>query len=127
MPDADLSVVTGAFSYTGGYVARRLLGQGVGVRTLSRRPAGRNLLGSLVEAAQLDFSDPDGLRRAMEGAGGLYRTYWIRFAHERTTFDHAVENTGTLFEAVVGAGHPTVGPLFSVECLFRVRPAILQG
>ena len=104
MADPDLAVVTGAFSYTGGYVARRLLDQGVGVRTLSRRPAGRNPLGGLLETAPLDFSDPDGLRRAMEGAGVLYNTYWIRFAHGQTTFDHAVENTRTLFEAAVGAG-----------------------
>ena len=104
MADADLAVVTGAFSYTGGYVARRLIDQGVPVRTLSRRPAGRNSLGDLVEVAPLDFSDPDGLRRAMEGAGVLYNTYWMRFAHGQTTFDHAVENTRTLFEAAVGAG-----------------------
>ena len=70
MADSGLAVVTGAFSYTGGYVARRLIDQGVGVRTLSRRPAGRNPLGGLVEMAPMDFSDPDGLRRAMEGSGG---------------------------------------------------------
>ena len=32
MPHPDLAVVTGAFSYTGRYVARRLLDQGVRVR-----------------------------------------------------------------------------------------------
>ena len=104
MAAPDLAVVTGAFSYTGGYVARRLLDQGVGVRTLSRRPAGRNPLGGLVQTGPLDFSDPDGLRRAMEGAGVPYNTYWMRFAHGQTTFDHSVENTRTLFEAAVGAG-----------------------
>ena len=40
----------------------------------------------------------------MEGAVILHSTYWIRFAHGQTTFDHAVENTRTLFEAPVGAG-----------------------
>ena len=104
MADPNLAVVTGAFSYTGGYVARRLLGQGVPVRTLSRRPAGGHPLGGLVETAPLDFSDPDGLRRAMEGADVLYNTYWIRFAHGRTTFDRAVENTRTLFKAAKRAG-----------------------
>ncbi len=38
MPHLDLAVVTGAFSYTGRYVARRLLDQGVRVRTLTRSP-----------------------------------------------------------------------------------------
>ena len=104
MADPDLAVVTGAFSYTGGYVARRLLDQGVRVRTLSRRPPGRNPLGSLVEMAPLDFSDPDGLRLSMQGAGVFYNTYWVRYAHGRITFDLAVENTRMLFAAAQRAG-----------------------
>ncbi len=104
MGHPDLAVVTGAFSYTGGYVARRLLDRGVRVRTLSRRPPGRNPLGDLVETFPLDFSDPDGLRRSMEGAGVFYNTFWIRYAHGEMTFDQAVEHTATLFEAAAGAG-----------------------
>ena len=52
----------------------------------------------------LDFSDPDGLRRSMEGAGVFYNTYWTPFAHGRTTFYVAVENTRTLFKAAKKAG-----------------------
>ena len=100
----ELAIVTGAFGYTGGYVARRLIDGGVRVKTLSRRPAGQSPLGELLETVPLDFSDPDGLRRSMDGAGVLYNTYWIRYARGKTTFDHAVENTKTLFEAAVGAG-----------------------
>ena len=37
MPHPDLVVVTGAFSYTGKYVARRLLDRGIRVTTLTRR------------------------------------------------------------------------------------------
>ena len=40
----------------------------------------------------------------MEGAGVLYNTYWIRFAHGRTTCDLAVENTRTLPQAAESAG-----------------------
>ena len=104
MPHPDLAVVTGAFSYTGRYVARRLIDQGVSVRTLSRHPDSRNDFGGLVQAAPLDFSDPEGLRRLMQGADVFYNTYWIRFPHAQTTFDHAVENTRTLFRAAESAG-----------------------
>ena len=104
MTHPDLAVVTGAFSYTGSYVARRLVGQGVRVRTLTRRSDQPNPFGDLVDAAPMDFSDPDGLRRSMEGADVLYNTYWIRFARGRMTFDRAAENTGTLFEAARRAG-----------------------
>ena len=103
-PHPDLAVVTGAFSYTGRYVTSRLLDQGVGVRTLTRSPDAEDPLASRVEAAPLDFSDPDGLCRSMEGAGVFYNTYWIRYAHGRVTFDLAVENTRTLFEAAERAG-----------------------
>ena len=104
MGHPDIAVVTGAFGYTGGYVARRLIDRGVRVRTLSRRPAGQNPLGTLVETVLLDFSDPDGLCRSMEGAGVLYNTYWIRYARGQITFNRAVENSGTLFKAAVRAG-----------------------
>ena len=99
-----LAVVTGAFSYTGRYVARPLLDQGVRVRTLTRSPDGEHPFRGLVEAAPLDFSDPDGLCRSMEGAGVLYNTYWVRYARGRTTSDLAVQNTRTLFEAAERAG-----------------------
>ena len=104
MPHPDLAIVTGAFSYTGRYVARRLLDQGVHIRTLTRSPNAEDPLAGHVETAPLDFSDPDGLSRSMQGAGVFYNTYWIRYAHGRVTFDLAVENTGRLFEAAKRAG-----------------------
>ena len=61
-------------------------------------------MGGLVEEAPMNFSDPDGLRRSMEGAGVLYNTYWIRYERGRVTFDRAVENTGALLEAAKEAG-----------------------
>ena len=63
------ALVTGAFSYTGRYVARRLLDQSASVTSLSRRPDRSNAFDGAVEAAPLDFSDPDRLRRSMVGAG----------------------------------------------------------
>ena len=104
MTHPDLAVVTGAFSYTGNYISRRLLKQGVRVRTLTRRPDQPNPFGGAVETAHLDFSDTQGLRRSMEGAGVFYNTYWMRFARGRSTFDHAVENSKRLFDAAEKAG-----------------------
>ena len=98
------AVVTGAFSYTGRYVAKLLLERGVSVRTLTRNPGRESPFGDAVKALPLDFSDPDGLRRSMEGAGVLYNTYWIRFARRGTTFDQAVDNSKLLFEAAADAG-----------------------
>ena len=86
----DLAVVTGTFGYTGGNVARRLIDQGVRVRTLTRCTDQRESLRSVMEVAPLDFADPDWLLHS----GVLYSTYWIRYARGHMTFDRAVENTG---------------------------------
>ena len=98
------AVVTGAFSYTGRYVAECLLEQGVSLRTLTRNPRRDSPFGDAVKALPLDFSDPDGLRRSMKGAGVLYNTYWIRFGRGRATFDQAVENSKLLLSAAADAG-----------------------
>ena len=107
-PDAvthpHLAVVTGAFGFTGRYVARRLLEMGVSVRTLTNHPGRSDPFDGLVRASPLDFSDPDGLRRSMEGANVLYNTYWIRFGRGRTTFDQALENSRILYDAAALAG-----------------------
>jgi uncharacterized protein YbjT (DUF2867 family) len=99
-----MDVVTGAFSYTGSFIARRLLESGRRVRTLSRAAEPEHPLAPGVEFTRLDFSRPDELADAMRGAQTLYNTYWIRFPRGRQTFDTAVENTRTLLEAAVSAG-----------------------
>ena len=104
MPHPGFAVVTGAFSYTGKYVTQRLIEQGVRVRTLTRHLDHPNPFCDSVEAARLDFSDPDGMCRSMQGAGVFYNTYWMRYEHGNTTFNHVVENTKTLFDAAMRAG-----------------------
>lgn len=96
-----MDVVTGAFSYTGRSIARRLLDAGVGVRTLTRR-AGSDRLP--IESAPLQFADEDALVASLRGARVLYNTYWIRFARGGSTFERAVANSRTLFSAARRAG-----------------------
>ena len=104
MQHSDTAIVTGAYSYTGRYVARRLLDEGASARTLTGNPDRDGPFGGLVLAAPLDFSDPDGLCLSMQGAAVLYNTYWIRFGRGRTTFDQAVANSRVLFDAAAKAG-----------------------
>ena len=65
MSHPDLAVVTGALSYTGRYVARRLVGAGVTVRSLTRHRDDVNEFGDRIDTAPLDFSDPEALRRSI--------------------------------------------------------------
>jgi uncharacterized protein YbjT (DUF2867 family) len=100
----DLDVVTGAFSYTGSFIARRLLEEGVRVRTLTRRDDPSSPLHGRIETAPLQFADRALLVESMRGARCLYNTYWVRFERGGTTFDRAVRNSALLFAAAAEAG-----------------------
>jgi NADH dehydrogenase len=99
----DFDVVTGAFSYSGAAIARELLAAGRRVRTLTGHP-GRAPAGTPIEAKPLDFGDPAGLERSLRGAGTLYNTYWVRFAHGRVDHPAAVAHSRVLFRAAAQAG-----------------------
>jgi uncharacterized protein YbjT (DUF2867 family) len=95
-------VVTGAFSYTGRFIAARLLAEGREVRTLSRHPHGPDDLD--LPTAPLQFEDVAALVESLRGAETLYNTYWIRFTQRGMTFERAVANTRVLFRAAAEAG-----------------------
>jgi NADH dehydrogenase len=96
--------VTGAFGYSGKYIAERLLAQGRDVITLTGSPDRPNPFGDRVRACPFDFDRPDRLKKTLEGAAVLYNTYWVRFNHRSFTHADAVENTKTLFQAAADAG-----------------------
>jgi uncharacterized protein YbjT (DUF2867 family) len=95
-----VDVVTGAFSYTGRWIAAELRGRGREVVTLSRSAPP----GAPIRVERLQFANSDALARSLDGADTLYNTYWIRFERGVSTFDRAVRNTEVLFAAAVRAG-----------------------
>ena len=104
MTTPEINVITGAFSYTGKYITRRLLAMGKQVRTLTGHPNNPNPFGDAVMVFPFDFEKPQRLIEHLQGATTLYNTYWIRFAHGSMTFDKAVEHTKTLIRAAEEAG-----------------------
>lgn len=101
--DTGLDVVTGAFSYSGHAIAKRLQAQGRRLRTLTGHPERGSGQGD-IEVRPLDFGDLPGLAASLEGVTTLYNTYWVRFAHGRTDHAVAVENSRSLFHAARRAG-----------------------
>lgn len=97
-------VVTGAFSYTGKYVARILLDRGHTIRTLTHHTNRPNPFGERVQVFPYDFDQPDKLQESLHGASALINTYWVRFPHRDATFESAVQNTRTLINAAKNAG-----------------------
>jgi len=104
MDTQELHVVTGAFGYSGKYIATRLLEAGYRVRTLTSSLRRANPFGERVEAHPFNFDNPDRLAASLEGATVLYNTYWVRFNHKSSTHSIAVQNTQKLFEAAKRAG-----------------------
>ena len=101
---SDIHVVTGAFGYSGRYIARRLLDDGFIVRTLTGSPNRTNPFGASVKAMPFNFDNHDVLVDSLRGTAVLYNTYWVRFNHRRFTQAAAVENTLALFRAAHQAG-----------------------
>ena len=99
-----LHVVTGAFGYTGRYIARRLLAMGARVLTLTGHPERAGELGGQVATAPFNFERPDELARTLAGADVLYNTYWVRFGRGQTSFERAVADTRVLIRAAERAG-----------------------
>src|SRR6478609_933502 len=95
--------VTGAFSYTGRYITRRLLAQGHEVITLTGHPNRFDPFGGKVKAFPLSFDEAD-MAKNLSGVDTLYNTYWIRFDKGKNTQPQAVENTRKLVNAAKAAG-----------------------
>ena len=101
--DGQLNAVTGAFGYSGRYIAKRLLKLGHDVVTLTNSVADDSFEGR-VRAYPLNFDRPGELAESLRGVDVLYNTYWVRFNHRRFSFSGAVKNTRLLFAAAIEAG-----------------------
>lgn len=94
--------VTGAFSYSGKYITRRLLERGEEVITLTGHPNRPDPFESKVKAYPLDF-DEAGMTCSLQGVDVLVNTYWVRFDKDENTQPRAVENTRVLVNAAKAA------------------------
>lgn len=89
-------IVTGAFSYTGSYIARALLDRDRDVVTLTNHPKEH----PRIRCRPFAFDDP----AVFEGCDTLYNTYWIRLERGNVTFDGAVANLRAMLANAKKAG-----------------------
>jgi len=100
----EIHVVTGAFGFSGKYIAKRLLDAGYKVRTLTNSPNRANPFEGKIKAYPYNFDNPDKLIESLQGASVLYNNYWVRFNYKDFTYSEAVNNTLKLFDAAKKAG-----------------------
>jgi NADH dehydrogenase len=96
--------VTGAFSYSGKYITRRLLACGEEVITLTAHPNRPDPFEGQVKVCPLNFEDETELAASLQGVHTFINTYWVRFDRGENTQPRAVENTRKLVKAAVRAG-----------------------
>ena len=125
--------MTGAFSYSGRFVAQQLLERGRGVRTLTNHPRPDDPLATRIPSYPLDFSDSAALVTALTGTDTLYNTYWVRAPQGSLTHGVAVENTRRLIEAARRAGVRRIvqtsiaNPTASASSYYRGKAALEEA
>jgi uncharacterized protein YbjT (DUF2867 family) len=131
--NAPTDVVTGAFSYSGRFVAEQLLERGRGVRTLTNHPRPDHPLASRIPTYPLNFSDDGALVTALTGTDTLYNTYWVRAPHGSLTHAVAVDNTKRLIDAARRAGVRRIvqtsiaNPTASTTSYYRGKAALEEA
>ena len=102
--DLEMKIaVTGAFSYSGKYITKRLLDCGEEVITLTNHPHRPDPFDGKVKAYPLGFNQAS-LTKSLQGVDVLVNTYWVRFDRGENTQPRAVENTRVLVDAAKAAG-----------------------
>ncbi len=98
------SAVTGAFSYSGKYIAQKLLAKGDEVITLTGHPDRSEMFDGKIKAYPFNFDHPQDQIQSLLGVDVLYNTYWVRFDKGSTTQPAAVESVKTLIRSARAAG-----------------------
>jgi nucleoside-diphosphate-sugar epimerase len=66
--------ITGAFGYSGKYIAKRLLEQGIKIRTITNSPQRKNPFGDKIEVHPFHFDEPGKLVESLKGCEVLYHS-----------------------------------------------------
>ncbi len=104
MHKKQFHAVTGAFGYSGKYIAQRLLDKGHSVITLTNSLQRPNPFGESVHAYPFHWEHPEKLVETLSEVSTLYNTYWVRFNHKNFSHADAVRNSKILFTAARKAG-----------------------
>lgn len=104
MSNKTLHMVTGAFGFSGKYIASELISRGKTVTTLTNSPGKPHTFGNHIKALPFNFSDHTALVRSLQSVSVLYNTYWVRFNYGDFSYQQAVDNSLHLFRAAQEAG-----------------------
>jgi len=96
--------LTGAFSYTGRYIAKKLLAEGIKIRALTNHPKLELFPQHSLPVFPLQFQGEDSMINALKGADIFINTYWIRYPYKELTHENAAKNIQFLVQCAKKAG-----------------------
>lgn len=90
--------LTGAFSYTGRYIARKLIENGIVFKAITNHPRSLLFPDVTIPVSPLQFTNSELMVEAMAGSDVFINTYWIRYPYRSLTHEKAVENIQFLID-----------------------------
>lgn len=90
--------LTGAFSYTGRYIARKLASEGIVFKAITNHPRPELFPDLKIDTAPLQFTNRVLMIEAMTGSDVFINTYWVRYPYHSITHEKAVENIQFLID-----------------------------
>ncbi len=98
------NLITGAFSFSGRYIAEALLETGETIETVTGHPKPDTPYYDKITIKKYSFDNFDLMVENFKGVDTFYNSYWIRFPHNGTTWRDAIINSYRLFKACKLAG-----------------------
>jgi len=96
--------LTGAFSYTGRYIAYELINNSVSFQAITNHPRPYLFPSHSIPVVPLQFEDASVLTDALKKTSILINTYWIRYPAAGISHETAVQNSKILLECAKRAG-----------------------
>ncbi len=96
--------LTGAFSYSGRYIAKKLLSKGIKIRALTNHPKPELFPQHSIPVFPLQFKEEGPLIDFLKGTEVFINTYWIRYPHKEQTHEKAATNIQFLTQCAKRAG-----------------------
>ena len=98
------NLITGAFSFSGRFIAEELLKTGEKVETLTGHPKPEYPYFDKITIKQFNFDNFEAMVENFRGIDTFYCSYWIRFPYRHTSWRDAILNSKKLFRACKIAG-----------------------
>ena len=121
------NLITGAFSFSGRFIAEEALKTGEQVATLTGHPDSKSPFYDKIKIIPYTFGNFNLMVENFKGVDTFYNSYWIRFPHGDMTWKRAIINSYNLFRACKIAGVKKIIHISVTNCHFDSPYSYFKG